>query len=229
MFIWGAKGEVADLGFRANKHCPTCEKERPFHLMLQYTVRHFWYVFKWVTGKQYATVCAVCQCGDRLDARSVERTLAKPPIPFAKRGSWVFLVGLLAIAAVFGAIDDSSRSSSREAYLAAPRAGDLYVVNVASLMKTPQSKYLYGVLRVRAVKPDSLEFDAATFFYNGASGPTKDIRDGKLDAPGYFSPTPVVLSHAEVARIHNEHAIHSIDRFAPASLERQLRSGASHS
>lgn len=181
--------------------------------MLQYTVRHIWYVFKWVTGKQYAVVCDVCQRGDKLDAKVVEAKLTKSPIPFGTRWGWAFLAGMIAIAAVFGALDDSNRSTSREAYLAAPLKGDRYVVNAASLMKAPQSKYLYGVMRVRSVSADSIEFDAPTVFYSGASAVIKDIRSGKIDDPGYFSPSPIVLSRGEIARIHKEHAIHSIERF----------------
>ena len=214
MIVWGAKSQVTTLGPQPSKQCSTCEKERPFHLVLQYTVRHIWYVFKWVTGKQYAVVCEVCQRGDKVDTKLVESKLPKSPIPFGARWGWAFLAGAIAITAVFGVMDDSSRSSSREAYLAAPQKGDRYVVNVASLLKTPQSsKYMYGVMRVRAVKPDSVEFDAPTFFYGGVSGPNKDMREGKLDEPGYFSPAPIVLSSNEIARIHKEHAIHSIDRF----------------
>jgi hypothetical protein len=213
MIVWGAKGEVVNLGLQASKHCPTCEKERPFRLMLQYTVRHIWYVFKWVTGKQYAVVCDVCHRGDKLDAKVVEAKLTKSPIPFGARWGWAFLAGMIAIAAVFGALDDSNRSTSREAYLAAPLKGDRYVVNAASLMKAPQSKYMYGVMRVRSVSADSIEFDAPSVSYSGASAVTKDIRNGKIDDPGYFSPSPIVLSRDEIARIHKEHAIHSIVRF----------------
>jgi hypothetical protein len=213
MFVWGAKSQVADLGPQGSRNCPTCEKERPFHLVLQYTVRHFWYVFRWVTGKQYAEVCHVCQRGDMLDAKLVESRLAKSPIPFGARWSWAFLVGLLGIALVFDVIGTSSRNTSREAYLAAPLAGDRYVVNVANLLKKPQSETLYGVLRVRAVNGSSVEFDAPTYFYPRASGPEKDIRDGKLDEPGYFSPAPIVLSKEQIARMHQEHAIYSIERY----------------
>jgi hypothetical protein len=220
MIIWGAKSEVANLGPQASRHCPTCEKERPFHVMLQYTARHIWYVFKWVTGKQYTIVCDVCQRGAMLDARTVESKLGKSPIPFVTRWGWAFLVGLLAIAAVFGALDDSSRGSSREKYVAAPQKGDLYVVNIASLLKAPQSKYMYAVIRVRGVNPDSVEFDVPSVYYSGASGPTKDMRDGKLDQPDYFAAAPVVLTRAEIARIDKEHAIHSIDRGPQASLAR---------
>src|SRR6476661_5537187 len=168
MFVWGAKGEIVNLGPQGSKHCPTCEKERPFRLMLQYTARHFWWIFKWVTGKQYAVVCDVCQRGDKLDAKVVEAKLGKSPIPFGTRWGWAFLAGMVAIAAVFGTLDDWNRGKSREAYLAAPLKGDRYVVNVSSLLKAPQSKYLYGVLRVRSVNTNSIEFDASSIFYSGA-------------------------------------------------------------
>jgi hypothetical protein len=212
MIIWGSKGEAVNLGPQASRHCPTCEKERPFHVMLQYTVRHFWYVFKWVTGKQYALVCDVCQRGSQLDAKAVESKLAKSPIPFGTRWGWAFLVGLLAIAGVFVAMDNSSRNSSRERYVAAPQKGDLYVLNIASLLKAPQSKYMYAVIRVRGVRPDSVEFDVPSVYYSGASGATKDMRDGKVDQPDYYTAAPIVLTRADIARIDQEHAIHSIDR-----------------
>lgn len=213
MIVWGKKGHIADLGPEGSRHCPACEKERPFRLILQYTVHHIWYLFRWVSGKQYGAVCEVCRRGDPLDAKAVESKLQKSPIPFGARWSWAFLAGLIAIAAVFGAMDDASRSTEREKYLAAPRAGDRYVMNVASLLKAPQSKLMYGVLRVRAVNPDSIEFDAPTVFYSGTSGPNNDLRDGKLDEPGYFAAAPIVLSRDELARIHHDHAIHAIQRF----------------
>ena len=213
MLVWGAKSQVADLGPRRSRSCATCEKERPFHLVLRYTVRHFWYVFRWVTGKQYAEVCHVCQRGNKLDTKLVESNLAKSPIPFGERWSWAFLAGLMAIVVMFDVFGTSSRNASREAYLAAPLPGDRYIVNVAGLLKKPQSEPMYGLLRVRTVNGSSVEFDAPTYFYSRASGPEKDVRDGKLDEPGYFSLTPIVLSKEEIARMHREHAIHSIARY----------------
>lgn len=212
MIIWGAKTEVANLGPQPARHCPTCGQERPFRMVLQYTARHLYYIFKWVTGKQYATVCDVCQRGEKLDAKAVEAKLQKSPIPFGTRWGWAFLAGAVAIAGVFSVLGDISRKSSREAYLAAPQKGDQYIVNVAHLMKSPQSKYLYGVLVVRNVNADSVEFDSSTYFYSGASGVEKDIKAGKLKEPEYMAAKPITLSRAEIVRLRGEHAIHSVER-----------------
>ena len=75
MLVWGSKGEVADLGVQASQHCPTCAAERQFRLMLQYKVHHIWYVFKWVTGKEYSLVCEVCHRGEKLKTQEVEAKL----------------------------------------------------------------------------------------------------------------------------------------------------------
>jgi hypothetical protein len=218
MIVWGAKSHVVNLGQEAVKHCPTCERARPFNLMLQYTVRHIWYVFRWVTGKQYGVVCDVCQRGDKVDAKLAEAKLTKSPISFGARWGWAFLIGVFAIVLAFDALDVMSRNKSRDAYLAAPLKGDRYVVNAASLMNDPQSKYMYGVMRVRSVNADSIEFDAPSMFYSGVSSATKDIDSGKADSPGYFAPSPVLLSRDEIARILKEHAVHSIVRFPAAHM-----------
>jgi hypothetical protein len=218
MIIWGAKGHVANLGPLAGRHCPTCEKEQPFHLHLQYTVRHVWYVFKWVTGKQYATLCDVCLRGTKVDSQALEARLKRSPIPFGTRWGWAFLVGIIAIGIVFSVLETANRGSSRAAYLASPQPGDRYVVNLAGVVKGPHPKVMYGVIRVRRVGAEAIEFDQPTFFYGGPSTPSKDMRDGKVDEPGYFLAEPMVLPRAEITRIDQEHAIHSIDRAASASL-----------
>jgi hypothetical protein len=212
MLVWGSKGEVADLGPQHSQHCPTCEKERAFKLMLQYKVRHIWYVFKWVTDKQYAVVCEVCQRGQQLVAKTVEEKLGKSPIPFSSRWSWAFLVAIVAGVFVFGAVENGKRDDRTQALMAAPMASDMYVLNVASLLKSPESSYMYGVMRVRSVKGDLVEFDAPSVTYNKVSGATKDVRSGKAAGAGYFVPSPVVLSRGDIVDLQRKGAIHSIER-----------------
>jgi hypothetical protein len=212
MIVWGSKGEVADLGPQESRHCPACEKERSFRLMLQYKVSHIWYVFKWVPEKQYALVCEVCHRGERLVAQAVEARLAKSPIPFMSRWGWAFLVGLMACAFVFGSVESSLRDGRKKGLLASPQKSDIYVVNVSSLLKSPEASAMYGLLRVRGVNGDRVEFDAPAVTYNKASGATKDLRSGKLADPAYFITGPLVLSRDDIAGLEQSGAIHSVER-----------------
>ena len=98
MIIWGSGNGGADLGVAEQRECATCEKERPFKVLLQYRYAHLYYL-RWVTKKTYFLACDVCQRGWTLDAKAVEAKLQKHPIPFMTRYGWTFLLG--GIAALF--------------------------------------------------------------------------------------------------------------------------------
>jgi hypothetical protein len=212
MFVWGSKGGVADLGPQESRHCPACEKERSFRLMLQYKVSHVWYVFKWVSEKQYALVCEVCHRGEKLVAQAVEAKLGKPRIPATFGPSWKFVVAVIACLAAFGWWASSGQAEHTKGLLAAPQKSDLYVVNVASLLKSPQALGMYGVLRVRSVHGDRVEFDTPAVAYDKVSGANKDLRNGKLANPDYFKGEPLVLSRGELEGLQRSGALHSIHR-----------------
>ena len=212
MLVWGSKGEVADLGVQATHNCPTCERDRPFKLALQYKVHHIWYLFKWVTQKQYMLVCDVCHRGTKLEAKQVEPKLTRHPIPFLSRYGWTFLAGLIAVVVAFSSFEGQQRDTRTAELLGAPRANDLYVVNVAKLLKDPESSLMYGVMRVKSVQGDQIEFDVPTVTYNKAAGATKDISRGKVSSADYFAPRTLSLPIAEVRALRNDGAVHSVER-----------------
>lgn len=94
MIIWGSGGGSADLGVAEHRACPTCEKERPFKVLLQYKYAHLYYL-RWVTKKAYFLACDICHRGAPLDAKAVEAKLEKNPIPFMTRNGWTFLVAFI--------------------------------------------------------------------------------------------------------------------------------------
>ena len=96
MIIWGSGGNSVDLGQVELKHCETCEKDRPFKLLLQYKYAHLYYL-RWVTEKKYHLACDVCSRGWELKTAEVEQKLEKNPIPFMTRFGWTFLVGAIAL------------------------------------------------------------------------------------------------------------------------------------
>jgi hypothetical protein len=212
MLVWGSKGVVADLGAQSTQACPTCERERPFKLALQYKLHHVWYLFKWVSNKQYMLLCDVCQRGAKLDAKQVEAKLQKNPIPFGSRFGWAFLVALIGIAIAFGAVEGEQRGARTAQYVDAPRAGDLYVVNVAKLLKSPETSVMYGVMRVKTARDGQIEFDMPATAYNKVTAATKDVQNGKMSAAGYFVAQTLTISSADLQSLKKDGSIHSIER-----------------
>lgn len=212
MFVWGSKSGVADLGAQASRHCPVCERERSFRLLLQYKVSHLWYIIKWVSDKQYAIVCEVCQRGEKLVTQAVEARLGRPNIPTASGRGWMFVVGAIATLAVVGFFGHSRQSERTSELLASVQKADIYVVNVSSMLKSPQALGMYGLLRVRSVQGDRVEFDTPAVAYDKAEGAKKDLRNGKVADPAYFNGEPVVLTRGELAALRKSGALDSILR-----------------
>lgn len=226
MLVWGSREGVADLGPQESRHCPVCERERSFRLMLQYKVSHLWYIFKWVSSKQYAVVCDVCRRGETMGTQLAEAKLGKPRIPAASSRAWIFVVAVLACMFIYAAVVGSRDVEQNAAYLASPEKGDLYLANVSSLLQRPQSLEMYGVLRVRSVDGQQVEFDTPAVVYDKVSRAQKDLRSGKLTDASYFAGAPLVLARGEVAALHKHGVVRAIER--PMKLDLAGTESARH-
>ena len=211
MLVWGSRGGVADLGPQGSRHCPVCERERSFRLMLQYKVSHLWYVFKWVSEKQYAVVCDVCRRGEKLVTQAVEAKLGPPRIPATSSKAWIWVVAVLGCMAVYAAVQGPREAERNAAYLASPQKGDLYLVNLALLLQRPQSLEMYGILRVRSVDDQRVEFDTPAVAYDKVSRAQSDLRNGKVTDASYFVSAPLVLRRGEVAALRTN-GLRAIER-----------------
>ena len=210
MLVWGSKVGMTDLGPQQSRHCSICERERSFHLMLRYKISHVWYVFKWVAQKQYGLVCEVCQRGEDLATQVVEAQFGKPKIPTGASRAWMAVVAAIACLVILGLLDTSRERT--QSLLDAPQKSDLYVVNLSSLLKSPQALGMYGLLRVRQVAGDQVDFDTPVVAYDKVSAANKDLRSGKLADPAYFSGEPLTLSRGKLAELKRNGALHSIQR-----------------
>jgi hypothetical protein len=98
MIVWGRHGRTVSLGPIGARYCQTCEKERPFSLVLRYTVFGFFWIFNWVTSKTYYLTCDVCSSGWALENREIEQALKNSmrhnPIPFMDRFGFITAVGV---------------------------------------------------------------------------------------------------------------------------------------
>lgn len=95
--IWGSGGKSVELGVVEHKHCEVCERERPFRTVLQYRYAHIYWIFSWITEKQYSLLCDICSRGWKLNATDVEKTLDRHPIPFMRRYGWTFLLAIFVV------------------------------------------------------------------------------------------------------------------------------------
>ncbi len=105
MIIWGSGGDSVDFGVAETHHCETCEKERPYRLVLHYRYWGFYWVFNRVTKKQYAMICDICGRGWEIESSKIEPLLDTAPIPFMRRYGLAILGGIFAIFMVMAALE----------------------------------------------------------------------------------------------------------------------------
>jgi hypothetical protein len=97
MIIWGSGGNNVDLGLVEHGYCETCQGQRAFRTLLQYRYAHIYWIFSWITRKQYFLLCEICNRGWTLNAMDVEKRISYNPIPFIRQWGWTFLVGLFVL------------------------------------------------------------------------------------------------------------------------------------
>ena len=212
MLIWGSRTESKDLGPTETRTCPTCEKERPFHLIVQYRLHHIWYLFKWVTQKQVLQLCDVCRRGTEVDKSSNLLAQAKGAIPAFHRYSWAIIPALIGVATIFGIMENGDRAARHAELIAAPRSGDTYVVDMSKLLRDGDAKFRYGLMRINAVQGASIELALPKVTYNKVTAATKDLSDARERGGEYFSDKAMQVPIADLKQLLDSGAIHSIRR-----------------
>lgn len=104
MIVWGSGNDRVDLGTVEKRHCEVCERERPFSIILQYRYWGVYWVFNFVTAKQYLLACDVCGKGWELEAAKVESELDKVPVPFMRRYGLLSFAGVIVLILLIGSL-----------------------------------------------------------------------------------------------------------------------------
>jgi hypothetical protein len=71
---------------------------------------------------------------------------------------------------------------------------------------------MYGVLRVRSVDGERVEFDTPAVAYDKVSRAQKDMRSGQLTDASYFTGAPLALPRSEVAALHKHGVVRAVER-----------------
>jgi len=104
ILIWGRRQKAIDGGPAGTELCATCGQSRPFRWKLHYQLNHLYYVFGFVSGKQYLRACEVCGRGAVHPAAEVEASLGKSAIPFMDRFGCLAALGGVASLILFAVL-----------------------------------------------------------------------------------------------------------------------------
>lgn len=213
MIVFGTRGRIVKGPQKRGVPCGACGMD----VHATFGVLRYFHVF-WIpmfpTMRQPGMECLHCKKAlvgkeiperVRQDVAAAVFTRARVLPTFAG----LALAALLAVPLAYGA----SQQSAREAeWLRSPAVGDCYVVKLAGLVKHPDPKHPYGVLRVASVSADRVELRVGGFAYSVASGADRAIRQGDLARADYFTPTPLTLATADLQRWKQDRTIQSVRR-----------------
>jgi len=195
---WGSRGEVAALAEGETLNCSRCEVDTHWTTFVEYRVRHVYWLFRWVTDRMLYRSCGNCGGVEPLDDRAVPSERVRAAIPALDRRGWAIGAGILASLFGLGTVAAAQHEGTVQAYLQAPRAGDVYEVDLARLMPEPPAPVMYSAMRVTAVTPEAVEVEVAELFYDRLRGVQRDVNEGRLARPGYFAPERMRLARARL-------------------------------
>lgn len=112
MIVWGSSGDTVNFGPQEAKDCLTCEKSRPFDLIMQYRYGGLYWVFNFVMERKYLLLCSVCGRGWELPEKQVEQRVQMSRIPFMRRYGLLTLAAVVSLA-IFAVKQDAARSDGR--------------------------------------------------------------------------------------------------------------------
>jgi hypothetical protein len=209
---WGAHSELAQVGESEILHCSRCEADTNWSTMIAYTVRHVYWLFRWTTDRTLYRMCGNCLGTEYLEDSAVQPDAVKAAIPFMDRRGWTIGAGIIASIFGLGTIAAAADSSQNQAFLQAPRAGDVYEVDLARIFDKPERPVMYSAMRVVDVKADAVEVEVADLFYDDLRGVQRDVRERKAFYPGYYRPERLKIDKAALNRMQSEGVIIDVER-----------------
>jgi hypothetical protein len=212
MLIWGVHPKSAVVAHADEQYCASCGGDRPFSVYLDYIVRHLYYLLRIVTGKSYTLACATCGQGQKIDAKEIEPTLAKPPISWFDRFGWTIGVGVIAAAVLGIVLLDRQNSAENVDYAAAPQVGDLYVMDLAKGVPNPERPKMYTLGRLTQVSDGAVTIELGRVYFDQERGVRDDISDRKYQNAGYFGTDVATVPAATITVMQADGALIDIER-----------------
>ena len=203
MLIWGSGGNTVRVAAVESKDCPTCGMERNFALYLQYRYAHLYYLFSWITRREYLVACDVCKRGHSVTREEMAAHLTEDPIPFLQRSGWKIgagiLGGLIGVVALASVVMPKITENAQR-----PHVGDVYECTFGPQGDSAVSRY--GLVRVQSVSDQAIVLVSSTESYADRKAAHDAFSAKRWKEPAY---------------LNTDHPF----EMAPTDLERFLRSG----
>ena len=213
LFIsWGSKTVFLNLGLDAVHFCTICEKDRSFTTFLRYRVHHIMWLFRWVTGKTYGVACEVCNNGHNLDTAETEAKFDKSPVPLLDRRGWVLGAGAAAALAVGATVAAASQARDTTQYLAEPKVGDIYEVDLAKLSAKPEAPRMYSAVRVVGTTAQDVDVVLPNMYFEAERDMSKKLSSGAANADSFFSAEHTHFSRTALKQMHDDGTIIMVKR-----------------
>ena len=209
---WGKQGKIAQVGDSQIMSCSNCQVDTYWTTMVEYTVRHIYWLFRWTTGRTLYRMCGNCHGVEYLENKAVGPKAVKAAIPFMDRNGWTIGAGIIASLFGLGTIAAAQDVSENRAILQTPRAGDIYEVDLARMTDRPEAPVMYSAIRVVDVNRDSVEVQLADLYYTERQGVDRDVLDGKAKNAGYYRPERLKLDKAALNRMQADGVIFDVER-----------------
>jgi hypothetical protein len=204
MIFYGTSGSFVRTQPLPDVACPACATPGQMQLSVFSRYVHIYWVPLLPYSKPAVAQCGSCQHHWELGQLPAEATALKQAVRAQKktvRAPWWHWSGLalLLVGGVWAADAGIRDGHDNEAYLAAPRVGDIYTVR-------NDSSHHYTLLKVVRAQGNTVDVVANEYETDN----TQPIR--KLNWPDYYAKESFTLTHLDLLSMKNQGQLTDVDR-----------------
>lgn len=210
-FIWGRGGNRVTAGEATHQTCSTCNDVTQFNTVVDYRFFHLWYLFSFLTSRQYAVVCERCGHGAYITKSEFKQTHHKEKISIIRKWGWLISC-LLMVSLVSYAIYSSKQEAALvNQYMTLPQVNDIYFADLAKINSSGYNSeiHAYGTMKLVGFEDEYYLFAIANVAYDKKKGIPKTLstieyveNDDEI----------VALTEPEIIELKNSNIIYDIRR-----------------
>lgn len=212
MIIWGSMAKSGIAATDQRMYCSGCGDERGFTVFVDYTVRHLYYLFRLITGKNYSVTCNSCGRSERGMVKDIEPNLARSPYSGFDRFGWAIGVGLIIALVIAAVLAGRQNDAENIQFAAAPRVGDLYVMNLAKGAANPERPQMFTLGRLTRVAGGEVSIELGRMYFEQENGVRDDISQFKYRQADYFGSDVGTIPVANIAAMQRDGMLIDIER-----------------